>query len=153
MKAAIGGLIALVLLGLYVYAVVVAVQVVYCVTDAACTGPTAADFTDGMASAMATIGGLISALVIAELAITRPGDPPAVRTFDADPQARVNTVVRFITIGYLLVWVGVGLWAFVVGVMQHPKVLQPLTDLGQAWLGLAVAAVYAYFGITPRSGA
>lgn len=52
---------------------------------------------------------------------------------------------------YLLIWVITGLAAFVVGSMQHDRVLQPLTDLGQSWLGLAVAAGYAYFGIKPQS--
>ena len=55
------------------------------------------------------------------------------------------------TYGYLAVWIFTGLWAFIKGVMVHPKVLQPLTDLGQAWLGLAVASGYAYFGIKPRT--
>ena len=49
---------------------------------------------------------------------------------------------------YLAVWTLAGLAAFVVG-LRHPDVLQPLTDLGQSWLGLAVAAGYAYFQISP----
>ena len=51
---------------------------------------------------------------------------------------------------YLLVWVLVGLAAYLVGTMWYPGKLKHLTDLGQAWLGLAVAAAYAYFGISAR---
>jgi hypothetical protein len=46
-----------------------------------------------------------------------------------------------------MVWVALGVSAYVVGAMWYPDALKPLTDLGQSWLGLAVAAGYAYFGI------
>jgi hypothetical protein len=49
-----------------------------------------------------------------------------------------------------LVWLAIGLLAFVVGVMQYPKILEPLTNLGYSWLGLSVSAVYAYLGIRPK---
>ena len=150
MKALIGGLVAVVLLGIYVYAVRMGVEVANCVAITGCTKLTAESFTDGMANAMSLIGGLVSALVIAELAITQPGGQPVGRTLSNDPAALSSRFIKYTTFIYLLVWVAVGLWVYVVGVMQHPKVVQPLTDLGQAWLGLAVAAVYAYFGITPK---
>jgi hypothetical protein len=37
-----------------------------------------------------------------------------------------------------------------VGTLNHPGQVQPLTDLGQAWLGLAAAAAYSYFGVKPK---
>ena len=52
---------------------------------------------------------------------------------------------------YLVVWLVVGVVAVVVGVIVFPKVNQTLYDLGMTWVGLAVAAVYAYFGIKPRT--
>jgi hypothetical protein len=39
----------------------------------------AGNFTTGFASTMTTVGGLVSALVIAELAITKPGEVPIAR--------------------------------------------------------------------------
>jgi hypothetical protein len=60
--------------------------------------------------------------------------------------------MKVVTGAYLLIWVLIGLAAFIVGEMWHPGVLQPLTDVGLAWIGLAVAAAYAFFGINP-SGA
>ncbi len=34
--------------------------------------------------------------------------------------------------------------------MNHPDVLPALTNVGQSWLGLAVAAAYGYFGLSPN---
>ena len=149
MKLAVGGLIVTILLGLYVYSVGVAVLVVKCVSTKGCTNYPLASFTDGMAQALALIGGLVSALVVAELAITKPGEPPLARAITSSPSGMKPTTVKWLTWTYILVWIGAGLTAYVVGQMQHPNVLQPLTDFGQAWLGLAVAAGYAYFGINP----
>jgi hypothetical protein len=50
---------------------------------------------------------------------------------------------------YCGVWLLCGLAAFVVG-LRHPKEVEALTSLGKAWLGLAVASGYAYFGIRPN---
>jgi hypothetical protein len=104
-----------------------------------------------MISALTLIGGLVSALVIAELAVTKPGETPVARTLDVEKMsARATTTVRIVTAVYLGVWTVAGLMAFFFGSMLYPKVLQPLSDLGQSWLGLAVAAAYAYLGTKPR---
>lgn len=143
-KVVFGGAIVGILLGLYVYLVWSAISVVGCTPQPDCL----AEFTDPMASALALIGGLVSALVIAELAITKPGEPPVARAIGADASSPRASIIKVLTYGYLAVWTLAGLAAFVVG-LRHPDVLQPLTDLGQSWLGLAVAAGYAYFGISP----
>jgi hypothetical protein len=143
MKLLFGGLIGVILLGLYVYAVVFAMMVA--------TGMAPGPVTEGFASTMTTVGGLVSALVIAELAITKPGEAPVARALGSDNVPAGATATRVligVTGVYLLVWVLTGLAAYVVGVMWYPAKEQHLTDLGQAWLGLAVAAAYAYFGIS-----
>lgn len=145
-KVTFGGAIVLILLGLYVYLIWSAISVISCPTQPACVTE---GFTKPMASALALIGGLVSALVIAELAITEPGKPPVARAIGADTTAPAQVFIKVLTYGYLAVWTIAGLAAFVVG-LRHPDVLQPLTDLGQGWLGLAVAAGYAYFGISPE---
>ncbi|MET0395463.1 MAG: hypothetical protein ABW277_01420 [Longimicrobiaceae bacterium] len=150
MRLALGALIAVILLGLYVYSVVVGVLVVDCVTTPACTRYPASAFTAGMVQVLTLVGGLVSALVIAELAITSPGEQVMARALESAPSPRKQNAVKVVTAVYLLVWLGAGLAAFVVGVMQHPTVLQPLTDFGLAWLGLAVAAAYAYLGLDPQ---
>jgi hypothetical protein len=147
MKLVFGGLIAVILLGLYVYSVLFAISVVACISRPGCSALTAASFTDGFGSTMTTVGGLVSALVIAELAITKPGEAPVARALAATASARATGTLKALTGAYLLVWVIVGLAAYVVGAMWYPGTLKPLTDLGQSWLGLAVAAAYAYFGV------
>jgi hypothetical protein len=150
MKLLFGGLIALILLGLYVYLIGLGVLVVVCVSSQGCAKWTLANFTPEMASALALVGGLVSALVIAELAITKPGETPVARALGPNAFPNSQSTVKIITVAYLLVWLAAGLIAFVIGYLQHPRVLQPLTDLGQSWFGLAVAAGYAYFGIRPE---
>jgi len=143
-----GGLISVVLLGVYVHLVRTAVNVVYCVAPA-CTKYPSDYFNEGMAQALSVIGGLVSALVIAELAITKPGEAPARRALGDAASNLAVRIVSIIAIIYVLVWIGAGLTAFLVG-LYHPRALPPLTTLGQAWLGLAVSAAYAYFGLKPR---
>jgi hypothetical protein len=149
MKFIFGGVIAIILLAIYVYAIVVAINVVnMCVATTGCTSAPPGSFNSGMVTSLTLIGGLVSALVIAVLAVTEPGEAPGVRAFGLD-SAQASSLVLKITTGlYLGVWVLAGLAAFFVGFMRHPGVLQSLTDLGQSWLGLAVAAAYSYFGLS-----
>lgn len=146
MKAVFGGAIAVVLLGIYVHLLWVAGQIVHCTTTTGCTKPTAADFNSVMAASLNIISGLVSALVIAELAVTKPGDAPAARVLSANASTLAQTVLKYVTGFYVLVWLVAGLVAFMTG-MHHPDALPALTNVGQAWLGLAVAAAYAYFGL------
>jgi hypothetical protein len=146
-----GGLISVVLLGIYVHLVRVAVMVVHCVASTGCTDYPASYFNEGMAQALSVIGGLVSALVIAELAVAKPGEAPARRALAQDASIRLVRTVSIVATIYVLVWIGVGLTAFLVG-LYHPKAVPALTTLGQAWLGLAVSSAYAYFGLKPANG-
>jgi len=52
---------------------------------------------------------------------------------------------------YVLVWLFSGLAAFPIGYLEYHCVVKTLTDLGSSWLGLVVAAAYAWLGIkTPE---
>lgn len=151
-KTLFGGVIAVILLGLYVYAVIVALAVTSCLAKGEeCTSLTKESFTSGMSTTLAMVGGLVSALVIAELAVTKPGETPYARVLDDNPSEQAKTILKVTTTLYLLIWVIFGLLAFIVGFLQYPDFLQPLTDMGQSWLGLAVAAAYAYLGINQQS--
>ena len=153
MKLLFGGFIAVILLILYEYAVYQAIVVVMCLDTPGCTRYTADSFSPGFAHAMSLIGGLVSALVIAELAVTKPGEAPVARAIGGlNAGAALNWTLTIVTMIYLVVWVLAGLAAYVVGTMWYAGKLQPLTDLGQSWLGLAVAAAYSYFGISPAGG-
>jgi hypothetical protein len=149
MKAIFGGVIAVVLLGIYVHLLRVAYLIVDCASQAGCTARTPADFNDVMAQTLAVVGGLVSALVIAELAITKPGEAPVARVLPSYASPTSKTVVKAVTVAYVLVWLFAGLAAFMKG-MYHPKTLPAFTGVGQSWLGLAVASAYAYFGLEPK---
>ena len=146
MKLMFGGLISVVLLGLYLHLIQVAIKVALCDPADGCTAYPADYFNDGMAQALSIIGGLVSALVIAELAVTAPGEAPMARTLAADASHWTVRAVKVVSVFYVLAWIGAGFAAFYVG-LYHPEALPALTTLGQAWLGLAVSSAYAYFGI------
>ncbi|MEW9571540.1 hypothetical protein ABQJ54_07240 [Rhodanobacter sp. Si-c] len=150
MKMLAGGAIAVVLLVFYVLLVHSAVHVVNCVSTSGCTGATVASFNDVKSQAMSVLGGLVSALIISELAITKPGEAPAARILAAASD-RAKNVFRWTTWLYVGAWLVTGAWAFWTG-LSHPSVLPALTSVGQSWLGLAVASAYAYFGISPANG-
>jgi hypothetical protein len=151
-KQTIGGGLAVLLLGLYTSLVVYAVVIVL-----GMGGLKPKDFKPGMKSSLTTIGGLVAALVIAELAVTPPGMSPGVRLFaaaPADPQhpPAPGRSAKFVTWIYLLVWVATGVTALVVGDWLNADAPLPeLADLGKAWFGLAVAAGYAYLGVQPNA--
>ncbi|QWP78415.1 hypothetical protein J5226_08495 [Lysobacter sp. K5869] len=149
MKRIFGGAISVILLGVYVHLISLAVRVALCVGKAGCTEYTAGQFNDGMAQALSVIGGLVSALVIAELALSKPGEAPGTRVLDSDASTGTVRTVAIVSVFFVLVWIGTGLTAFLVG-LYHPATLPVLTTHGQAWLGLAVSAAYAYFGLQPR---
>jgi hypothetical protein len=149
MRAIFGGIIAVVLLAIYIFTVGKGVDIANCLAAKCGTYPTIESFNDGMANAMSIINGLVSALVIAELSRTEPSQLPSGESVLGNTASSGNRFVKYATLAYLVIWLIVGLGAFIQGNLIHPKVLQPLTDLGQTWLGLAVASVYSYFGITP----
>jgi hypothetical protein len=151
-QAILGALIAVALLGLYGYFIWLGHVIIGCaVHDAAgCINHLPSSFNDTMAQSLGIISGLVSALVVSELAITDPMDVPAASAFRRTNAAGVvlpaPTVLKVVSVIYLVAWTVLGFWAFLMGI-EHPTVVPPVTSLGQAWIGLAVAAAYAYFGL------
>ena len=144
-KLIFGGLLVTILLGIYVYLVDVALNVVL--------GRNPADsFTPQMASTLSLIGGLVSALVIAELAVTTPGELPGARVLGPNPTPGAKRVVVWVVILYLGAWTLTGLTAFIWGFLRNNTTVAAFTDMGQSWIGVAIAAGYSYFGIKPGQG-
>lgn len=142
-KVIFGGILALILLGIYAYLVTMALLVVF-----ARVAPN--QFTAQMASSLSLIGGLVSALVIAELAVTPPGQTPGMSRLDSEVSIRARTFFAIVVLLYLAVWTSAGVMAFIFGYLQHHGTLTSLTDMGQSWIGIAIAAGYSYFGIKPK---
>jgi hypothetical protein len=140
--------IAIVLLGIYAYLIYVGCATVTCVNTVNCSTFTVSAFNDVMAQALSVIGGLVSAFIIAVLAVTKTGDAPVGSAIAQGVSDRAKNLLKWVSGAYILVWLVAGLSAFMVG-MFHPSTLPALTNVGQSWLGLAVAAAYAYFGLSP----
>jgi hypothetical protein len=141
----IGGIIAYILLALYGgIAAYIIYKVIACSIDPACNNLV---FHDGLIYVLTLVGGLVSALVVANLTITKPGENPAMI---AQLGGGKNTFAKVAVWSYLLLWTIIGLAALIVGVLICPDISKTLSDFGTTWLGLAVAAGYAYFGIKPN---
>ncbi len=144
-----GGILAVILLLLYAITMAfLVVHVISCQADATCVKPI--PVTTGMIYVFTTVSGLVSALVVASLAATQPGTNPSRQwvgeSASESSKKKANAIVGI----YLGVWIFAGLTALIVGVMIYPNANQTLSDAGTTWLGIAVAAGYAYFGIKPK---
>jgi ABC-type thiamin/hydroxymethylpyrimidine transport system permease subunit len=112
MKIVFGGVIAIVLLGIYLHLVWVGYATVNRVATTDCNRYKVESFNDGMAQALAIVGGLVSALVIAELAATKPGEAPAARALSTDATERSKGLLKAVTGIYIAAWIAAGLKYF-----------------------------------------
>lgn len=152
MKIIFSTVIAVVLLSIYVYLVWFGIDIIQCIEDSSCEKLlTEVDFTERMASTLTLISGLVSALVIAELSITMPGEVPAARLMSKDSSVLTKNIVQIVIGLYLVIWLITGLMAFIFGYLTaQPGSMIALANLGHSWFGIAVGAGYAYFGIKPK---
>jgi len=147
-KLIFGGLVAIILLGLYSYATIDAIQAALCLAAGPCDAY-AKGLTQGVQTVLNLVGGLVSALVIAQLAITPPGAAPGESLIADNAAALTKTMVKIISVAYVVVWLACGLAALIVGYMKYPDKVPELTASAKSWLGLAVAAAYSYLGLKP----
>ena len=148
MKTVAGGVVAIVLLAFYAFLVYQAREVVDCISTPGCETTALDGFNSVKQQAMSVLGGLVSALIISELALTKSGEAPGARALNIDASIKSKNILKWITGIYILVWLVTGASAFWTG-LNHPDALPSLTSVGQAWLGLSVASAYAYFGLSP----
>ena len=154
-RGAFSATIAILLLGLYVYAVLVSAAVAQCEAThkpklpigVVCENYPVARMTDGLKTILSLVGGLLAALVVATLAVTPPGSSAVIMLLGEDPSPKQKRVLTIVTTAFLLAWLVCGLVALVIGYIKYPDVVPELTAQGKTWLGTAVAAGYAYFGL------
>ena len=151
-----GGAIAYILLFLYAgtlsYMIIKVIYHSKALAMAACTlkPPVTLEFREGITLVVTLIGGLISALVVAKLAETSPGETPQLMRLPENASRGTQKASSLLAVGYLMVWLLCGLAALIIGVMVFPGISNTLADIGTTWLGLAVASGYAYFGLSPK---
>ncbi|MCP4312905.1 MAG: hypothetical protein GY790_16710 [Bacteroidetes bacterium] len=95
------------------------------------------------------IGGLISAIVISTLGISKSGGAPTGLVQELSKDFG-STLMTIITIVYVVVWFILGCFLVYYGVYKFPAASSTINELGQAWLGLAIGAAYAYFGFNTK---
>jgi hypothetical protein len=144
-----GGLIAVFLLILYAYAIVIAISTAWCISTG-CAHGYDKDLNEGIISVLNLVGGLIAALVVAELAVTEPGTVPTGRLV-AIQMPTPSSILKWIATTYLLVWVLCGVAEVLVGYLWYPNVVPALTASAKSWFGIAVAAAYSYLGVKQRA--
>ena len=138
-----GGILAYILLLLY------SITLIYVIWQVSFSEGDPVEISSGLSYVLTTVGGLVSALVLARLTITPPGKSPGTMKFSQDKKEL--DLAEKLTLGYIAVWLVSGLTALIVGTMMFPGVNTTLSDIGTTWLGLAVTSVYTYFGLTPPS--
>lgn len=105
------------------------------------------DFHGNITFIVNNIGGLISAIVVAKLAITKRGENPLLIMSRTDNSlSRPATGLAFV---YAIVWILTGLSCLVVGEMIYPGANKTISNIGAYWFGVSVAAGYSYFGVNP----
>jgi hypothetical protein len=92
------------------------------------------------------IGGLVSAVVIGNLALAGTGETPETQVREMI-KAYGAGLMKAIVWTYLIIWFLVGAATFFVGVIKCPDVSEQLNTMGKSWLGILVGALYAWFGI------
>lgn len=136
-----GGLLATALLGLYIYAIVYTINLAN-----HCSGTCQLD--DSVSLLLQTIGALVSAVVVSELAITNPTDSPGSQIAAAVPASN-RDAVKALAQAYLLIWLASGIVLVTFGWVKHDNSVPQLAGAAKEWLGFAIASGYAYFGVTP----
>ncbi|MEO0621295.1 MAG: hypothetical protein AAFU49_09640 [Pseudomonadota bacterium] len=105
-------------------------------------------FSEGYKIVLTTVAGLVSALVVAKLSVSTTNDPQELSVIQFKTRA-ARIMNNAIVVVYLAVWAVVGLAALIFGVVLYDRAIQTINDLGTTWLGVAVAAGYAYFNLKP----
>lgn len=136
-----GGLLATILLGFFIWSIVDGVSI------AQCKG--CREFSAGMSFLLNSLGGLIAATVVGVLGATQPGEYPSKKLFEKNLTGIVKTIAAYMPSVYILFWIICGVVMVIYGFILYPDVVPPLSAQAKVWLGTAIAAVYAYFGITP----
>src|SRR5262249_42110526 len=144
------GSLAVVVMLLYGYTVYFAVRVALCANDSTCTTYKATDFGDNWQGLMNGTGGLVSATVFAKFGAKPPAQLPQQENFGITTLTpNAENSLKVVVVVYGVGWFLIGLVALVVGVLTAYQKVPALTNLGQAWFGLAIASLYAYLGIKP----
>jgi len=141
----------IILLVFYVFAIGTAISSTIlgarqCRTNASCAQAFHAKRIEGVNLILNVVGGLVSALVIAELAITQPGEFPSAQILKRR-QGKSKRLITVVSTAFIIVWVLGGAGAVLMYVLYPNVIPATLSEFAKSWLGLALASAYSYLGI------
>jgi hypothetical protein len=128
----------------------VIMKVIQCGNDPQCTVLTEKDVRGDLLLFANVIGGLISGIVIMVFAIKKKGEALRFVLIAKDTEEKIKNVEKTVATIFCFTWAVVGVAAFFVGVILFPGVSETLYTVGKEFIGLAIAAIYALFGIYPE---
>ena len=145
-------IIPIILLGFYVFAVGTAVYstllaVKQCGTNAECADAFHSKRSDGINLILNVVGGLVSALVVAELAVTNPGELPSAQLLRRRMSRSSKQLRTILSTAFIIVWILCGVISIIIYVLYPNQTPAALSEFAKAWLGLAIASAYSYLGI------
>ncbi|GEM_PF-2417461 len=157
-KLLFGSILAMILLGLYIWSIVDAISVVQCKEEVLKhladknkdpqQVPICSLFTDNMKYILNSIGALISATVVGALGASAIAEFPGRELFRKGLTGSLQTIAGYMPSVYILFWLGCGVFTLIYGFLLYDTDHEPaFTEHAKAWLGVAIAAGFAYFGI------
>lgn len=156
-KVVVIGVLAFVLLGLYLYTMYLEVNVAMECSETAANVVGEALKTcrnnidqGGFSMIFTTVGGMIAAVAVGILAVNPPeqGLPTEGLTSAKLDKAGVSQkLARSVPIIIIFIWIACGVLAIIIGFKYSGS--PPLTEMAKAWIGTAVAGVGAFLGINP----
>ena len=148
MRNIMRGVLSFFLLTIYTIAMYMMLSQVYEWGHAGDPGPH--DFPANLVWIVTTIGTLVSALVITTLSIAERSGQPDIPLVKANNNGEKPGWVKKLANLYIAVWFLVGFSASILGLLLFPDINQTLSDIGKSFIGLAIAAAYALFGVEPK---
>lgn len=105
---------------------------------------------DLVAFTVAAAHALLSAVVVAELALTKPKTAPSGQ-FLAEHDQGPPSEGSYLAGAYLLVWGlgGLGVFVFLASRQESSNNVPILMELSKSWWGTVAGAAYAYWGVEP----
>ncbi len=135
------------LFGLVIFVIFGAAAIfsVVCKAGMTCPAPlsqiTMSDLAIGVLN---VIAGAITTVIVSFAAIADPKTGVASASAPAFGKSKLGTIVTW---AFVICWAVFGVAALVIGTLLYPNVLPALDNLGQAFFGVLVPTLLAYFGL------
>jgi len=156
------GVLAVALLGLYIYSMSLAVgeasrcakldadykkdeKVVDCTTAEK-------NLENGIGTIFSAVGGLVAAFALGFLAVTESNIPNQglESVIAPDKNSISEMITKAIPLIFVLTWLLCGIVAVIYGLIKYWGIVPPLTEMAKAWIGTAIAGIGAFWGIRPK---